>query len=123
MSKRLKILLYVIAAWMAVIGTLFLFLPKVAEMMFATSLPDRGLAMLFGQSVLTIAFTAFLAARDGGEQSKLSLVILVFTIGHVLVFAYQLITSMAGFMSVGIPLIVNAIFSILLFLFRKDLKK
>ncbi len=123
MSKRLKIILYVIGVWMTVTGVLFLLLPKVAETMFATSLPDRALTMLYGQVVLTFAFTAFLAAQGGDGLSKLSLVILVLTIGHVIIFAIQLITGMASFMSAGIPLIVNAIFSVLLFLFRKDLKK
>lgn len=123
MCKRLKILLYVVAVWMTVVGVLFLFLPNVAEGMFATTLPDRGLAMLYGQVVLTFAFTAFLAARGGDELSKLSLVILVLTVGHVIIFGYQLISGMSSFMSAGIPLIVNAIFSILLFLFRKDLKQ
>jgi hypothetical protein len=123
MSKRLKILLYVVAAWMTVVGVLFLFLPNVAEAMFGAPLPDRGLAMLYGQVVLTFAFTAFLAAQGGDGLSKLSLVILVLTIGHVIIFGYQLISGMSSFMSAGIPLIVNAIFSVLLFLFRKDLKK
>lgn len=123
MSKRLKIVLYIVAVWMAVTGFLFLFLPNLAEKMFAMSLPDRGLAMLYGQVVLTFAFTAFLAARGGDGLSKLSLVILVLTIGHVIIFGFQLITGMSSFMSAGIPLIVNAIFSLFLYLFRKDLKE
>lgn len=123
MSKRLRIVLYVVAVWMAVTGVLFLLLPKVAEMMFGAPLPDRALNMLYGQVVLTFAFTAFLAGRGGEGLSKLSLVILVLTVGHVFVFGFQLLTGVSGFMSAGIPLIVNAIFSILLFLFRKDIKK
>ncbi len=123
MTKRLKIILYVVAIWMSVTGILFLFLPNIAEKMFATPLPDRSLAMLYGQVVLTFAFASFLAARGGDGLSKLSLLILILTIGHVLVFGYQLLTGMSGFSSAGIPLIVNAIFSILLLLFRKDLQQ
>jgi hypothetical protein len=41
--------------------------------------------------------------------------------GHIVVFAYQLATGMLNFAQAGPPLIINAIFSVLLFLFRKDI--
>ena len=123
MSKRLQITLYVIMAWLAVIGLLFLFFPSVAEKVMATALPDKALNMLYGQVALTFAYLAFLAARGGDGTYKLTRLLLVLTLGHVLVFGYQLATGMASFASAGVPLILNAIFTILVFLFRKDAKK
>src|SRR5512136_1466441 len=118
MSKRLQITLYVIMAWLGILGILFLFAPSVAEKVMSASLPDRVLTMLYGQVVLTFAYVAFLAARGGEGAAKLSRVILVLTIGHVVIFGYQLLTGMSGFASAGIPLIINLIFTILLILFR-----
>lgn len=123
MSKRLQITLYVTAAYLTVFGFLFLFLPNVAEKVLATSLPDAVLNMLYGQLSLTFAYTAFLAARGGDGLSKLSRVILALTTGHVVVFVYQLAKGMLHFAQAGPPLIINAIFTVLLFLFRKDIKE
>jgi type IV secretory pathway VirB2 component (pilin) len=123
MSKKLRILLYVIMAWLAILGILFLLFPSIAEKVMSASLPDKVLNMLYGQVALTLAFVAFLAARGGEGLSKLSLVILVLCIGHVIIFGYQLISGMSGFASAGVPLIINGIFSILLILFRRDLKQ
>lgn len=122
MNRGLQVTLYVIAAYLLVFGLLFLLAPGVAESVMQTSLPDKALNMLYGQMMLTFAYTAFLAARGDDGLAKLSRVVLVLTIGHVLVFAYQLITGMAGFAQVGPPLIVNFIFTVLLFVFRRDLK-
>jgi hypothetical protein len=123
MSKRLQITLYVITVWLAVMGILFLFLPGVAEKVMSASLPDKVLTMLYGQVMLTLAFVAFLAARGGEGLSRLSLVILILAAGHVIIFGYQLATGMSTFAQAGLPLIINAIFTILLFFFRKDIKK
>lgn len=121
MSKRLQVTLYVIAAYLTVFGILFLFLPSVAEKVLNNALPDKALNMLYGQLSLTFAYTAFLAARGGDGLGKLSRVILALTTGHVIVFAYQLATGMLNFAQAGPPLIINAIFTVLLFLFRKDI--
>jgi len=122
MSKRLQITLYVIAAYLTVFGILFLFLPSVAEKVLSNKLPDAALNMLYGQLTLTFAYLAFLAARGGDGLGKLSRVILALTTGHVVVFGYQLMTGMLNFAQAGPPLIVNAIFTVLLFLFRKDIQ-
>jgi hypothetical protein len=87
--------------------------------MFSTTIPDRNLAMLYGQVVLTMAYVAFLAARGGDSAAKLSRIVLVLVIGHVVIFGYQLVTGMATFAQNGPPLIVNAIFTVLLFIFRR----
>jgi hypothetical protein len=115
MSKKLQILLYIIMVWLAVLGILFLFLPSVAEKVMSATLPDKVLTMLYGQVVLTFAYVAFLAARGGEGLAKLSRLILALTVGHVVIFG--------SFAQAGLPLIVNAIFTILLFIFRKDIKK
>ena len=122
MSKRLQITLYVIAAYLTVFGILFLILPSVAEKIMSTSLPDAALNMLYGQLTLTFAYAAFLATRGGDGAGKMSRVILALTTGHVVVFGYQLMTGVLNFAQAGPPLIINAIFTVLLFLFRKDIK-
>ncbi|MCC6298768.1 MAG: hypothetical protein IT314_05690 [Anaerolineales bacterium] len=123
MSKRLQVTLYVVAAYLTVFGILFIFMPSVAEKVLNNALPDKALNMLYGQLSLTFAYTAFLAARGGDGLSKLSRVILALTTGHVIVFAYQLATGMLNFAQAGPPLIINAIFTALLFLFRKDISE
>ena len=122
MNKKLQITLYVIAAYLTVFGILFLFLPSVAEKVMSTNLPDAALNMLYGQLMLTFAYVAFLAVRGGDGVGKLSRVILVLTAGHIIVFGYQLGTGMLNFAQAGPPLIINAIFTALLFMFRKDIK-
>src|SRR3972149_2694543 len=122
MSRKLQITLYVIAAYLTVFGTLFLFLPSVAEKVLSTRLPDAALNMLYGQLTLTFAYLAFLAARGGDGVSILSRLILILTAGHVVIFGYQLATGMLNFAQAGPPLIINAIFTVLLFLFRKDVQ-
>lgn len=121
MSKRLQITLYFIMAYLTVFGILFLFLPSVAEKVLSNKLPDKALNTLYGQLTLTFAYVAFLAARGGEGTSKLSRIILALTTGHVLVFGYQLLTGVLNFAQAGPPLIVNAIFTVLMFLFRKDI--
>ena len=119
MSKKLQITLYVIMIWLGVLGILFLFVPGVAEKVMSASLPDKILNMLYGQVMLTFSYVAFLATRSGEGKSKLSLVILILTAGHVVIFGYQLVVGMSNFAQAGPPLIINLIFTILLFIFRR----
>jgi hypothetical protein len=123
MSKRLQITLYVITAYLTVFGLLFLFAPAIAEKVMSASLPDKALNMLYGQMMLTFAYVAFLAARGQDGLEKLSRVTMTLTLGHVLVFGFQLATGVSNFAQVGPPLIINALFTVLLFFFRKDLAK
>lgn len=120
MNKKLQVTLYVVAAYLTVFGILFLFLPSVAEKVLSNKLPDASLNMLYGQLTLTFAYVAFLAARGGDGASKLSRIILVLTVGHVIIFGYQLLTGVLNFSQAGPPLIINAIFTVLLFIFRKN---
>ena len=121
MNKRLQITLYVITTYLTVFGILFLFLPSVAEKVLNNVLPDKALNMLYGHLTLTFAYVAFLAARSRDGLGKLSHVILVLTMGHMVVFGYQLAAGVLNFSQAGPPLIVNVIFTVLLFLFRKDI--
>ncbi len=122
MSKRLQVTLYGIAAYLTVFGILFMFLPRIAEKVLSNSLPDAALNMLYGQLTLTFAYVAFLTARGGDGSSKLAGVLLALTAGHILVLGYQLMTGMLNFAQAGPPLIINTIFTVLLLLFRKDIK-
>jgi predicted permease len=118
MTKRLQVLLYVIAAYMAIFGALFLFAPATART-FTKTPYDPSLDLLYAQYALTLAFAAFLAAREKQATSRLSLVVLVLTIGHVLVFGYLLLSGKEAFAQAGAPLIVNALLGGLLAWFRR----
>ena len=120
MTRKLQITLYVIAAYLALFGILFLFGPGVFEQITHTQLLDAKLTLLYGQYTLTFAYVAFLAAREKEAASKLSLTILIVTAGNVAVFGYLLFTGREGFPQVGPPLIVNFILTVLLFLFRRE---
>jgi len=115
----LQITLYIIAAYLAVFGILFLFAPSVAEQITRTT-HDATLSLLYGQYTLTFAYVSFMAARENEAASKLSLTILIVTAGNVVVFGYLLMTGREGFPQVGPPLIVNSVLTVLLFLFRKE---
>jgi hypothetical protein len=119
MTRKLQITLYVIAAYLAFFGVLFVFAPGVFEQITQSTLPDAKLTLLYGQYTLTFAFVAFMAAREKEAASKLSLTILIVTAGHVVAFGYLLITGREGFPQVGPPPIVNSVLTALLFLFRK----
>lgn len=54
--KSLKITMHVVLAYLAVIGSLYLFFPNTAETAFGTVLSDRGTAMLHGFGNLIMAF-------------------------------------------------------------------
>jgi hypothetical protein len=120
MTKKLQITLYVIAAYLAFFGILFLFAPGVFEQITQSTLPDAKLTLLYGQHTLTFAFVAFMAAREKEAASKLSLTILIVTAGNAVIFGYLLMTGREGFSQVGPPLIVNSVLTVLLFLFRKE---
>lgn len=118
MTQKLRILLYVMMAYLTIFGILFIFLPSVAEKVLSTSLPDRPLSMLYGQLTLTFAFIAYLASQGGNGLSKLISALLVMTAGHVIIFAFLLATGGLAFAAAGPPLIINLIFTVLLFMFR-----
>ena len=118
MTRRLQILLYIITVYLAFFGALFLFAPAAAERITKAP-PDPPFRLLDGLYSVVFAFVAFLAAGDKQSASKLSLVVLVVTAGHVVVFGYLLFSGTQAFAQAGPPLIVNALLAALLFWFRK----
>jgi hypothetical protein len=120
MTKKLQITLYLITAYLASFGILFVFAPGVFEQITQTTLPDAKLTLLYGQYTLIFAYVAFMAAKEKDATSKLSLTVLIVTVGNVVVFAYLLITGREGLSQLGPPLIVNSVLTVLLFIFRKE---
>jgi hypothetical protein len=118
-NRKLRITLYVIAAYLAIFGVLFVFAPRVFEQITQSTLPDAKLTLLYGVHTLIFAFVSFMAARDKEAGSKLSLTILMVTAGNAVVFGYLLLTGMEGFAQAGPPLIVNSVLTVLLVLFRR----
>jgi len=119
MTRRLQVTLYVVAAYLAIFGILFLFAPSVFEQITQSKLADPKLTLLYGQYTLTFAVVAFMAAREKEAATKLSLTILILTGGNVLMFGYLLVSGMERFSQAGPPAIVNFILTVLLFLFRR----
>jgi hypothetical protein len=120
-TKKLRITLYLVTAYLALFGVLFLLAPSVASRLTHT-MHDPTLDLLYGQYTLTFAFVAFMAARASQAASKLSLAILVLTAGHVVVFGYLVLSGIQGFAQAGPPLVANSVLTVLLFLFRKTTK-
>ena len=119
MTRKLQLTLYVVAAYLAVFGILFVFAPAVFERITQTTLSDAKLTLLYGVHTLIFAFVAFMAAREKEAASKLSLTVLLVTAGNAAVFGYLLFTANEGFSQVGPPLVVNFTLTVLLFLFRR----
>jgi hypothetical protein len=120
-TKKLRITLYLVTAYLALFGVLFLLAPSVASRLTHT-MHDPTLDLLYGQYTLTFAFVALMAARASQAASKLSLAILVLTAGHVVVFGYLVLNGIQGFAQAGPPLVANSVLTVLLFLFRKTTK-
>src|ERR1700733_6235948 len=119
MTRRLQITLYVVAAYLALFGILFLFAPGTFEQITQSKLPDPRLTLLYGQYTLTFAVLAFMAAREKEAATNSSLTILILPGGNVLTCGYLLASGMEGFSQAGPPLVVNFILAVLLFVFRR----
>ena len=117
--KSLKVTMYVIVAYLAIIGALYLFFPGIAETAFKITLSDRGTAMLHGFGNLIMAFLIYTTASDLDKYSKLVRVYQAFALGETLIFVYQLISGMYTFAEVGPPTIIWAVFTVFLFVFGR----
>lgn len=117
--NALKIMLYVVAVYLTLIGSLYLFFPGVAENAFGISLSDRSTAMLHGFGNLVMAFMMYMTASNLETYRKLVTVFQVFAAGEALIFAYQWLSGMYAFAQVGPPMIIWAVFSGLLFVFGR----
>ena len=120
--KGLRYVLLALAVYMAVVGGLFLFAPRVAEAAFQTSLPDAALTPLYGQVVLAIALMAYLVSTDAAKYAKLVWTFIFAEAGHILIFGWQLMSGIATFAQVGPPLIIAVIFLVLLLVFNRPAK-
>ena len=118
MTKKLQITLYLISAYLAFFGILFVFAPSAFEQITRSTLHDAELTLLYGQYTLTFAYVAFRTAIGKGATSEQSLTILIVTAGNAVVFAYLLVAGREGFSQAGPPLVVNFVFTVLLFVFR-----
>lgn len=120
--KRLRVTLYVQAVYLTILGLLFLFLPRVAEAAFNTTLSDPALTPIYGQVVLTVALIAYLAASDIEKHLKIIWGFIFEQIGHILVFGYLILSGIQTFAQVGPPLIIAVIFLILFWVFYQQAK-
>ena len=119
MNTRLRTTLYAITAYYTILGILFLFLPSTTESVFGISLPDAALTMLYGQVVLSLAYMAYLVARDIDGLGKMYAGFVVVFGGHFIVFLFQLFNGVATFAQIGPPLIISVIFTVLLLVFGR----
>jgi hypothetical protein len=120
--KSLKITLYVIVAYLTIIGALYLFFPGAAETAFKITLSDRGTAMLHGFGNLVMAFLMYMTASNLETYGKLVRVYQALALGETLIFIYQLIAGMYTFAEVGPPTVIWAVFTVLLFVFGRNPK-
>lgn len=121
MTRKLQILLYGVAVYLAAFGGLFVFIPSTAAQ-FTKTAQDPSLDLLYGIYALIFALVAFLAAREKSADSKLSLIVLVLLVGHVVVFGYLLVAGKKAWAQAGAPVLVNALLASLLVWFRKEHK-
>ena len=113
--KALKIMMYVVAIYLTLIGALYLFFPSIAENAFGITLSDRGTAMLHGFGNLVMVYLIHLTASNLDAYRKLVTAFQIFALGEALIFAYQLFSGMYTFAQVGPPMIIWAVFTVLLF--------
>jgi hypothetical protein len=118
MTRKLPITLYFVAAYLALVGGLFLLAPSVAAQLTHTT-QDPTLSLLYGQYTLTFAFVALMAGEAGGKQPVAGHRG-VLTAGHVVVFGYLFMGGIQSLSQAGPPFVVNSVLTVLLILFRRD---
>ena len=118
--KALKIVMYVVVAYLTIIGSLYLLFPDTAENAFGIALSDRGTAMLHGFGNLVMALLIYLTASNLETYRKLVTVFQVFAAGEAVIFAFQLMSGMYTFPQVGPPMIIWTVFTVLLFIFGRN---
>ena len=118
MNPRLKTTMYVIAGYLAILGAVFAFAPAAARSAMGIELNDEALTLLYGQVSLTLGYMAYLVATNEG-LAKMANGFLALFVGHIAVFAYQAATGIETFAQVGPPLVISAIFSALLYMYKK----
>ena len=117
--KGLRIVYWVEAIYLTVLGIMFMFLPSVAESVFQTELSDPIITPLFGQTLITLAITCYLIAINVEKFAKLTWALIFENAGHVVVFVYVLVAGIAGFATVGPPMIMSLILMVLFFAYYR----
>ena len=118
--KGLRIVYWVEAVYLTILGILFMFLPSVAESIFQTELSDPIITPLFGQTLITLAITCYIIAMNVEKFAKLTWALIFENAGHVAVFFYVLATGIAGFATVGPPMIMSVILMVLFFMYYRQ---
>jgi len=118
--KGLRIVYWVEAIYLTVLGIMFMFLPSVAESVFQTELSDPIITPLFGQTLVTLAITCYLIAINVEKFAKLTWALIFENAGHVVVFVYVLVAGIAGFATVGPPMIMSLILMVLFFAYYRQ---
>lgn len=83
------------------------------------ALPDATLTMLYDQLVLTLAYFAYLVARNISAYGSLYPIFVFLLLGHLLVWVYQLFNGLVTLAQVGPPLVISVISTVLLFMYRR----
>lgn len=118
--KGLRIVYWVEAIYLTVLGIMFMFLPSVAESVFQTELSDPIITPLFGQTLITLAITCYLIAINVEKFAKLTWALIFENAGHIVVFVYVLVAGIAGFATVGPPMIMSLILMVLFFAYYRQ---
>ena len=118
--KGLRIVYWVEAIYLTILGIIFLFLPSLAEAIFQTDLKDPILTPLFGQVLLTLAIACYLIAMNVEKFVKLTWAMIFENAGHIVVFIYVLATGVAGFITVGPPMIMSVILMVLFYVYYRQ---
>ena len=118
--KGLRIIFWVEAVYLTILGCVFLFLPSLAEMAFQTELNDQILTPLFGQVLLTLAIACYIIAMNIEKYIKFTWALIFENAGHIAIFIYVLASGIAGFMTVGPPMIMSAILMVLFYIYYRQ---
>ena len=111
--KGLRIVYWVQAIYLTILGLVFWFIPSLAEAVFQTALKDPILTPLFGQVLVSLAIACFIIAMNVEKYFKLTWALIFENAGHVAIFVYLLVSGVAGFVTVGPPMIISLILVVL----------
>ena len=118
--KGLRIVYWVEAIYLTILGIMFLFLPSLAETVFQSELKDPILTPLFGQVLLSLAIACYLIAMNVEKFTKLTWALIFENAGHIVIFIYILATGIAGFITVGPPMIMSVILTVLFYVYYRQ---
>lgn len=121
--KGLRIVYWVQTVYLTMLGLMFVFLPSVAETVFQTELLDPILTPLFGQVLITLAIACLIILTNLENYASLTWALVFENAGHIVVFAYVLISGIAGFVTVGPPMFMSAILMVLFWVYYQKSTK